>query len=110
MRPIDNIYGIPVFPHSWREPEEKINVTIADGAIYRFFKWARNNGIVDIEDDIEETWNNFSGIRDGNRLDIMDNYHFDEDIEIIYLYYANGCTWATLMRDGDIYGDIEIAC
>ena len=109
MKPIDSINGIQVFPHSWRKPDNKINGTIADGMIFRFFRWARLNGVVDIEDDIEDVWNNFSGIRDGNRLDIMDNYHLEEDIEISDVYYVNGCTWAALIRDGSTYGDIEIA-
>ena len=90
----------------------KLNSVFAAGMCFYFAEWLNNNTIS--EDTAEDVYNNTSGLRDGCRLDIHDNYYLDYDDE----RYQIGYIWA--LENGIIYaavydteencyiGDIEI--
>ena len=87
-----------------------INSVIADGMRYRLYEWLRENGI---EESIEDVYNNTSGIREGNEVQIIDDYKFDYDenqLYISYLYYHNEMVWAVLYDKADDkwYGEFEL--
>ena len=83
----------------------------ACGACLMFAQFMQEHGY---EVDADEVYNNTSGLRDGNRLDFMDNYTVETDdgdeVEFTYMYIVNGTVWATLYdpEDDSYVGDIEI--
>ena len=109
-RCIDQVNGINIFEHI-NPPAVKIDSLTAAGMVYRFYQWIREGNLPGPYDySIEDVDNNLSGIRDGCRLDLMDDYRLSDELYISYLFYINGCTWAALVKDGEYYGDIEISC
>lgn len=107
------INGINIFEHDydrWRNHEECNGLT-GEGVAFRFNRFLKHYDLVLSEyETVEDTWNNLSAARDGNRYDIHDNYVFDEDndLEISFLYVVNGNLWATLLQGNEWYGDFEI--
>lgn len=108
---IDKILDYNVFEceyDKWKGKEE-LNSLQVEGMIFRFADWLYENGIAD--DTIYDVYNNTSGIRDGNRLDIHDNYKITDTLyEISYIYSVNGTVWAVLYdtENDCYYGEIEI--
>jgi hypothetical protein len=109
---IENRNGVDIF--EYQAPKyrgiDKINSVIAEGMRYRLYAWLRENGI---EEDIEDVRNNTSGIREGNEVQIIDDYLFDYDegdVRISYLYYHNGTVWAVLYdwAENRWYGEFEL--
>ena len=79
----------------------------------RFARWLNENDIS--YDTPEDVYNNTSAIRDGNRLDIHENYDLTDDgrYQIAYLWaLENGILYATILdREEEKWvGDIEICC
>ena len=107
---LTEINGINVFEYEYEQwkGKENVNSLTAEGMCFRFANWLRENDIAD--DTAEDVYNNTSGIRDGNRLDIHDNYQWEE-LEIIFLYTVNGTVWAVLYNpeDDSYYGEVEIS-
>lgn len=80
------------------------------GALYR---WLQEYSLVDELTTFNDVYDNISGLRDGNRLDIMDNYNLTDDgkYQISYIWaLENGIVYATVYdREEDKYiGNIEI--
>ena len=111
MGKLTEINGVNVFEYEYEKwkAKENVNSLTAEGMCFRFANWLRENGIAD--DTAEDVYNNTSGIRDGNRLDIHDNYVWEE-LEITFLYTVNGTVWAVLYdpEDDRYYGEVEIPC
>lgn len=89
---------------------DKANNVIAEGMRYKLYAWLRENGC---EESIEDVRNNTSGLREGNEVQIIDDYRFDYDdseLYISYLYYYNGMTWAVLYdkANDNWYGEFEL--
>lgn len=115
MRNYTEINGIRVWEHEYDEykGKYKLNRLYADGMCVEFAKWANENDISD--DTIEDVYDNTSGIRDGNRLDIMENYNLTADgrYQIAYLWaLENGIVYATVYDsiEDKWVGEIEICC
>lgn len=109
---IAEIKGMNVFEHEydkWRN-HEQCSGLIGYGVAYKFHRWLVYHDLIWEDVDVDDTFNNLSECRDGNRFDIHDNYVFDEEqrIEISFLYVVNGNLWATLEKDNSWYGDVEI--
>lgn len=113
---IKNTYGekFNVIPSTYKENENKyeLNSVFAAGMCYYFSEWLNDHGIA--EDTTEDVFNNTSGLRDGSRLDIYDNYYFDYDnkrYQISYIWaLENGIIYASVYDSiEDRYiGDVEI--
>ena len=108
----EKLQGIDVFECSYYEwkGHDDLNSLQGEGVAYRFYKWLESYGY---DEDIDSVYNNLSGIRDGNRLDIHDNYKlFDSDLEISFLYVVNGNVWAVLLDkpNDSWYGEFELPC
>lgn len=107
---LTKINGVPVYECDYDNWRDKFNINglTAEGMCFRFAMWLKN--VLGYEEDAEDVYNNTSGIRDGSRLDIHDNYTFskEDDLQISFLYYVNGNVWAALVKDGDYFGEIEI--
>ena len=115
MRNYTEINGIRVWEHEYDEykGKYKLNKLYAFGMCVAFSKWANENDIS--YDTIEDVYENTSGLRDGNRIDIMDNYNLTKDgrYQITYLWaLENGIVYATVYdRTEDKWvGEIEICC
>ncbi len=108
------MYGVNIFEHDydrWRDRETKTLEGM--GAAFKFAEWMRYEGLLDDYETDLDVWNNMSGLRDGNRLDIHDNYRFfdpDNGLEIAFLYIVNGNVWAVLLdtKNDAWFGDFEI--
>ena len=102
--------GHAIFEHDYNrwKGHEECNGLIGYGVAYKFHRWLSYNGF--ICEEVDDTFNNLSECRDGNRYDIHDNYKFPDidDLEISFLYVVNGNLWATIQKDDSWYGDIEI--
>lgn len=94
--------------------KNEISSLVAEGACFRFAEWLKSKGY---EEEPGDVMANTSGIRDGNRLDIHDNYQMNylgydvpDNIEITFLYIHNNMLWAVLYdkADDSYYGEIEI--
>lgn len=76
----------------------------------RFARWLCENSIAD--ECAEEVYNNTSAIRDGNRLDIHDDYIFDDEekYEISFLYVENAILYTVIYNNesDEFVGKIEI--
>lgn len=113
---IKNTYGekFNVIPSTYKENENtyKLNSVFAAGMCYYFSEWLNDHDIA--EDTTEDVINNTSGLRDGCRLDIYDNYYLDYDnkrYQISYIWaLENGIIYAAVYDSiEDRYiGDIEI--
>ena len=93
----------------WREHEQCSSLE-SYGVAYKFHRWLAYNGLDYDDEEVDDTFNNLSGCRDGNRWDIHENYKlWDSDgMEISFLYVVNGNLWAEIVKDNSWYGDIEI--
>ena len=115
MRDYIEINGFKVWEHSYDEykGKYKLNSLQAKGMCLAFALWLDENQMS--WDKAEDVYNNTSAIRDGNRLDIHDNYFLSEDgrYQIAYLWaLENGIVYATVYdREKDEWvGEIEICC
>ena len=104
----ENIYEYEA--PEWRGVDT-INGVTACGMCYMLYDWLNNNGN-DVT--IEDVMNNTSGVREGNEVQIFDDYKFDWDddsLYISYMYYANGTVWAVLYdkANDSWYGEFELA-
>ena len=113
MRDYTEINGFKVWEHDYDNYKGKYNLNglHAEGMCLRFARWININGISD--DNAEDVYNNTSAIRDGNRLDIHENYMLTDDCrhQIAYLWaLENGLMYATIidMEEDKWVGDIEI--
>lgn len=114
-----DVNGIRVW--QFNEIEGKMNNVIAYGCVYMFAQWLQDHA-ENIDDPIAwdglgtiivDVDNNTSGIRDGNRLDIHDNYLFSGDLEFSNLYYhKNGLVYVGVYdRAKDKFvGYVEVSC
>jgi hypothetical protein len=89
----------------------KLNALHALGMIGAFSRWLHNYDLSD--DTFEDVYSNASDLRDGNRLDFMDNYMLtiDKRYQISYLWaLENGIVYASVYdsEDGRYIGNIEI--
>lgn len=109
---MNKINGMNVFECNYDKYKGKTELSSleAEGIAFRFYRWLEYYGLNFCEEKAEDVYNNLSGIRDGNRLDIHDNYYFTEELEIIYLYSVNGTVWAVLYDkvNGKYYGEVEV--
>lgn len=113
---IKNTYGeeFNVIPSSYDENKNKyrLNSIFAAGMCYYFSEWLNDHDIA--EDTTEDVINNTSGIRDGCRLDIHDNYYLDYDdkrYQISYIWaLENGIIYAAVYDSTEDHyiGDVEI--
>ena len=113
---IINRYGeeFNIIPSSYEENENKykLNSVFAAGMCYYFAEWLNNHSIS--EDTAEDVYNNTSGIRDGCRLDIHEDYCLDDEEARYYISYLwaleNGIIYAAVYDNMDdrYIGDIEI--
>lgn len=94
---------------TWRGKE--INSLEYYGAIF----FLRNfiNNYLGYEDDYDDVYENTSSIRDGNRIDIHDNYSLnldDMELEISFVYVVNGLVYAAVYdsENDTWYGEIEL--
>jgi hypothetical protein len=115
MRNYKEINGFTVFESGYDHYKGKyqLNGLHAMGMISALYKWLCDNGSDYLE--FEDVYDNTSGLRDGNRIDIMDNYELTEDgrYQISYIWaLENGLVYATVYdKEEDEYvGDIEILC
>lgn len=115
MRNYTTINGFKVLEHDYDNYKGKYNLNgiFAEGMCMRFSRWLNENDIA--EDTAEEVYNNTSGLRDGNRLDIHDNYNLTEDgrYYIAYIWaLENGIVYATVYdtEENRWAGDIEVSC
>ena len=74
---------------------DDVNRVTSEGMVFRLYNWLKENGY---EEDFDAVYENTSGIRNGNEIDIHDEYKFDQDLYISYLYYHNGNVWAVLIN------------
>lgn len=73
----------------------ELTATFAEGMCMRFARWMNENNIN--YESAEDVYNNTSCLRDGNRLDIHDNYNLTEDgmYQILFLWgMENGIVYA----------------
>lgn len=94
--------------------KNEISGLTAEGACFRFAEWLKSRGY---EDEPYDVLANTSSVRDGNRLDIHDNYQMNnlgynvsDSIEITFLYVYNNTLWAVLYDSANdsYYGEFEI--
>jgi hypothetical protein len=116
MRGYKEINGFTVFESDYDNYKGKyqLNGLYAIGMIGTLYRWLCNNGLEDYLE-FDDVYNNTSGLRDGNRLDIMDNYNLTDDgkYQISYVWaLENGIVYATVYdSEEDKYvGNIEILC
>ena len=89
----------------------KLTSTFAEGMCMKFARWMNENDIS--WDSAEDVYNNTSVLRDGNRLDIYENYDLTDDgrYQISFLWgLGNGNVYAQVYdTEADKYvGYIEI--
>lgn len=106
---IGTICGTNIFEYEYDKWKDKANEVIADGMILKLYQWLNDKGY---EVSIDELYNNTSGIRNENQIQLFDNYEIDEvnHIEISYMYYYNGTVWAVLYHKptDSWYGEFEL--
>lgn len=93
----------------------KLNKPEIYGMCLIFSEWLKFNSPFCFEESGEDVLNNTSSLRNGNRLDLMDNYFLDLDgrYQIDYIWaLKNGIVYATVYDSwNDSYvGHIEISC
>lgn len=110
-KPFANINNVDIFEHIpgkySNNGKTEINSLEADGLRMRLYRFLED---IDMEIDMEDVYNNTSGIRNGNEVQLIDDYWFSDDIYISYLYSYNGTAWAVLYdkANNDWYGEFEI--
>ena len=108
---IDNRNGCNIYEYEYekyRNTNEITSVTY-EGVCLRLSAFLRD--VLGYDDSVWDVYSNTSGIREGNRIDILDNYKFDGSLEISFIYVIhNGYVSAVLYdRETDKwYGEIEI--
>lgn len=103
-----------IIPSSYDENKNKYRLSnvFAAGMCYYFSEWLNDHGIA--EDTPADVFNNTSGLRDGCRLDIHDEYSLNDEEERFQISYLwalrNGIIYATVYDtiDDRYIGDIEI--
>lgn len=115
MMDYTEIAGFKVWNDDYDDYKDKYELTgiIGEGMCMRFARWLNENDLA--EDTAEDVYNNTSGLRDGNRLDIHDNYCLTDDgrYQISYIWaLENGIVYAEVYDSvEDRYvGNIEICC
>ena len=115
MRNYTEINGFRVWEHDYDiyKGTYHLESIFGDGMCMRFSRWLNENDIS--YDTAEDVYNNTSAIRDGNRLDIHDNYSLTDDgrYQITYLWaLENGIVYATVFdfKENKWVGEIEICC
>lgn len=113
MKKYVEINGFRVWEHDYDnyKGKYKVNRLSAAGMCMEFALWLHENNISD--DTAEDVYFNTSGIRDGNRLDIYDNYNLTKEgrYQIACLWaLENGILYATVLdKEADKWvGEIEI--
>lgn len=109
------IEGFNVWNDNYDDYKGKYELSgiIGEGMCMRFARWLSENNLS--EDTAEDVYNNTSGLRDGNRLDIHENYYLSDDgrYQISYIWaLENGIVYAEVYdSDKDEYvGNIEVHC
>lgn len=89
------------------EGKAEVNGVIGEGMESKFYKWMQEN---DYDVSLEDIDNNTSGFRNGNEKQFFDNYPFDDDLEISWMYYYNGTVWVVLYDtiNDRWYGEFEL--
>ena len=115
MRNYVEINGFRIWEHDYDDYKNKYTLEGIYGAgmCMLFALWLKDNDIS--YDTAEDVWHNTSGLRDGNRLDIHENYNLTEDgrYQISYLWaLENGIVYATVYdsEEDKWVGEIEISC
>ena len=115
MKNYTEINGFRVWEHDYDRFKETYHLEsiFADGMCFRFSRWLNENDLS--EDTPMDVYNNTSAIRDGNRLDIHENYDLTEDgrYQVAYLWaLENGIVYATILdrEENRWVGEIEICC
>lgn len=108
---IDNINGYNVYEYEYEKYRNanKITAVVVEGVCFRLAEFLRD--VLGYEDSAWDVVNNISSVRDGNRIDLMDNYKFDGSLEISFIYVLdNGFVTAVLYDEANDtwYGEIEI--
>lgn len=110
---ISTNYGdsLDVFEYEYEKYRNKneINSIVAEGVCFRLSKFLDDFGYNESADDV---YNNTSCVREGNRIDIMDNYVLDGSIELSFVYVLdNGYVTGVLYDKANDtwYGEIEIS-
>lgn len=113
MNDYTTINGFTVWSDDYDDYKGKydLTVTFAEGMCMKFARWLRENDIFEV--DAEEVYENTSCLRDGNRLDIHENYDLTEDgrYQISFLWgLENGCVFAEVYdtEEGKYVGYIGI--
>lgn len=109
------INGFEVWEDDYHNYKGKYNLTgtFAAGMCLLFAKWLNENDLS--YDAAEDVYDNTSGLRNGNRLDIHENYNLTEDgrYQISFLWgLENGIIYAEVYDsfDDKYIGYIEIVC
>lgn len=99
-----------VYPLSYEKDAYQMSALEAEGICFRFSEWLKAEGMWD--ESPMDIYNNTSGIRDGNRLDIHNEYRLDNGNWISYLYTNGSCVYAVIYNDikKAFVGEIEIPC
>lgn len=113
MNNYTEINGFRVWEYNYEKGNYQLSGLAGEGMCMRFARWLNENDISD--DTAEDVYNNTSAIRDGNRLDIHDNYNLTEDgrYQISYLWaLKNGIVYAEVLDSVEQkwVGQIEISC
>lgn len=108
-RPIANVNNVDIFEHEQGayNGKSKINSLEADGLRLRLYRFLMG---MDMEIEMDDVYDNTSGIRNGNEVQLYDDYWFSDDLYISYLYAYNGTAWAVLYdkANDNWYGEFEI--
>ena len=89
--------------------KEKLSSLVGEGIAFRFNHWLYEKDIID--ETVEDTYGNMSGVRDGNRIDIHDNYRIPGTTkEFSFLYSVNNTVWAAVWdtKESKYVGEVEI--
>ena len=107
---IAEINGIDIYEYTGEycgEGKAEVNGIIGSGMELNFYLWMQKNGY---DETIKDIYNNTSGFRNGNEKQFFDNYPFEDNLEISWMYYYNGTVWAVLYdtETDSWYGEFEI--
>lgn len=115
MSEYKEILGYTVFDFDFdEEGKYEVNGLMATGACFQVATWLMNEGISG-DTPLDVYCSNTSGIRDGNRLDFMDDYLLGEEngneyyLSSIYIY-KNGLVYVSVYNhtEGKYEGYIEV--
>lgn len=107
---IENRNDVNIYEYTGKycgEGKADVNSIIGEGMESAFYKWLGKHGY---EETLEDVDNNTSGFRNGNEKQFYENYPFDENLEISWMYYYNGTVWGVLYDKANDawYGEFEI--